>query len=123
MVRSMAACGFPIVDDMIKDIRKSLAVMSSKQPRKGLISSRPGLGFKGRAGWKGNVIDVEKSTTLLSSVGDELPVSSRVLVAGDEEISVDGLMSDRSGFESFDEFKDDKEARFKEWLEGKNDQQ
>ncbi|XP_076961013.1 uncharacterized protein LOC143637531 [Bidens hawaiensis] len=102
MVRSMTDCGFPIVDDMIKDIRKSLAVMSSKQPRKGLISSRSGSGFKVRVGWKGNVnvIDVEKSKTLLSSVGDELPVSSR---GEDEEVSVDGLMSDRSGLESFDE--------------------
>ncbi|XP_076912457.1 uncharacterized protein LOC143570775 [Bidens hawaiensis] len=115
MVRSMSDCGFQIVDDMVKDIRKALGIMSSKQPKKGLISSRAGSGFKGRVGWKGNVnvnvIDVEKSTTLVSSVGDELPVSSR----GEEE-----EVSDRSGLESFDKFKDDKEARFKEWLEGKD---
>ncbi|KAI3695920.1 hypothetical protein L1987_78925 [Smallanthus sonchifolius] len=41
VVRSMTDYGLPIVDDMIKDIRKSLAIMSSKQPRKELpVSSR-----------------------------------------------------------------------------------
>ncbi|KAJ4834641.1 hypothetical protein Tsubulata_020209 [Turnera subulata] len=38
MMRSMKECGFPIADEMVKDIRKSLAIMSTKQPRKGLIN-------------------------------------------------------------------------------------
>lgn len=74
MVRSMKECGFPIVDDMLKDITKSLAIMSSKQPKKGLISSKPGSGFQtgrtsswGPSSWKG-INDVEKSTNYLSSV-------------------------------------------------------
>lgn len=37
MLRSMKECGFPIADEMIRDIRKSLAIMSTKQPRRGLI--------------------------------------------------------------------------------------
>ncbi|KAA8539265.1 hypothetical protein F0562_025957 [Nyssa sinensis] len=45
MVRSMKECGFPIADEMIRDIRKSLAVMSTKQPKRGLIHS-PSSGFQ-----------------------------------------------------------------------------
>ncbi|KAL8257754.1 hypothetical protein R6Q59_029795 [Mikania micrantha] len=74
MVRSMKECGFPIVDDMIKDITKSLAIMSSKQPKKGLISSKPFSGSQtgrtsswGPNSWRG-INDVEKSTNYLSSV-------------------------------------------------------
>lgn len=37
MVRSMKECGFPIADEMIRDIKKSLLIMSTKQPRRGLI--------------------------------------------------------------------------------------
>ncbi|KAK4750244.1 hypothetical protein SAY87_027693 [Trapa incisa] len=39
MVRSMKDCGLPIVDEMIADIKKSLSIISAKQPKKGLISS------------------------------------------------------------------------------------
>ena len=37
MVRSMKECGFPIADEMIRDIKKSLSIMSAKQPKRGLI--------------------------------------------------------------------------------------
>lgn len=37
MLRSMKEFGFPIADEMIRDIKKSLLVMTKKQPRKGLI--------------------------------------------------------------------------------------
>ena len=37
MVRSMKECGFPIADEMIGDIKKSLVTMSTKQPKRGLI--------------------------------------------------------------------------------------
>ncbi|KAL3732015.1 uncharacterized protein LOC104454245 [Eucalyptus grandis] len=40
MMRSMKDCGFPIVDDMIGDINKSLAIVSAKQPKRGLIHSQ-----------------------------------------------------------------------------------
>ncbi|KAF5742561.1 hypothetical protein HS088_TW09G00612 [Tripterygium wilfordii] len=44
MVGSMKECGFPIADEMIRDIGKSLAIMSKKQPRRGLIHN-PSSGF------------------------------------------------------------------------------
>lgn len=57
MVTSMKECGLPIADEMITDIKKSLAIMSMKQPRKGLIGS-PSSSFQigktsswGRATW------------------------------------------------------------------------
>ncbi|TKY53475.1 hypothetical protein E2542_SST25008 [Spatholobus suberectus] len=37
MVRSMKECGFPIADEMIGDIKKSLVTMTAKQPEGGLI--------------------------------------------------------------------------------------
>lgn len=45
MVRSMKECGFSIADDMIRDIRKSLSVMSTKQPKRGLIP-KPTFNFQ-----------------------------------------------------------------------------
>ena len=51
MIRSMKECGFPIADEMIRDIKKSLVTMSTKQPRRGLIQN-PTSGFQmGRASW------------------------------------------------------------------------
>ncbi|GMI80590.1 hypothetical protein HRI_001728300 [Hibiscus trionum] len=38
MVRSMKECGFPIVDEMIKDIKNSLTLVSAKQQRRGSIA-------------------------------------------------------------------------------------
>ncbi|KAK2976685.1 hypothetical protein RJ640_004286 [Escallonia rubra] len=40
VVRSMKECGFLVADEMIRDIKKSLTILSTKQPKKGLISSR-----------------------------------------------------------------------------------
>nr|BAJ95576.1 predicted protein [Hordeum vulgare subsp. vulgare] len=44
-VRSMAEFGLPIADDMIKDINKSLKIMSKTQPKRGLIQN-PIWGFQ-----------------------------------------------------------------------------
>lgn len=44
-VRSMAEFGLPIADDMIKDINKSLQIMSKTQPKRGLIQN-PSWGFQ-----------------------------------------------------------------------------
>ncbi|XP_059307568.1 uncharacterized protein LOC132059096 [Lycium ferocissimum] len=38
VIGSMKECGIPIANEMIKDLRHSLAVISKKQPKKGLIS-------------------------------------------------------------------------------------
>ncbi|KAJ0493169.1 hypothetical protein HanIR_Chr12g0583101 [Helianthus annuus] len=115
MVRSMADCGFPVVDDMIKDIAKCLAIMSSRQPRRGLIRSRSVSWFKtGQTGWRGNVNDFEKSgnangaANSMQNVGEELPVSS---LGGEDAVLVDNMMPNVSGLEDFGGFKDDKEGR------------
>ncbi|GAY54523.1 hypothetical protein CUMW_157330 [Citrus unshiu] len=56
MVRSMKECGFSIADDMIRDIRKSLSVMSTKQPKRGLIQ-KPTFSFQmGRTSSWGPVV-------------------------------------------------------------------
>ncbi|KAD2392706.1 hypothetical protein E3N88_39710 [Mikania micrantha] len=72
-VRSMTDCGFPVVDNMIKDITKSLAIM--RQPRKGLIRSGLVSGFGSgrssswvRTAWRGDVNDVEEPTSVYGSV-------------------------------------------------------
>lgn len=52
MVRTMKECGFPIADEMIRDIKKSLLIMSTKQPRRGLIhDSRSGLRMDRTNSW------------------------------------------------------------------------
>ncbi|XP_022134183.1 uncharacterized protein LOC111006508 isoform X1 [Momordica charantia] len=48
MLRSMKEYGFPIADEMIRDIKKSLAIMSTKQPRRGLIHNTSGVQKTGR---------------------------------------------------------------------------
>ncbi|XP_008810366.2 uncharacterized protein LOC103721802 [Phoenix dactylifera] len=49
VVRSMTEYGLPIADEMIKDINKSLHIMSTSQPKRGLIQN-PIWGFQaGRA--------------------------------------------------------------------------
>lgn len=48
MLRSMKECGFPIADEMIRDINKSLAIMATKQPRRGLIRNTSGMQQPGR---------------------------------------------------------------------------
>ncbi|MED6148207.1 hypothetical protein PIB30_048129 [Stylosanthes scabra] len=43
MVRSMKECGFPIADEMIGDIKKSLVTMATKQPKRGLVRPVPNI--------------------------------------------------------------------------------
>ncbi|KAJ6717620.1 MEF2B PROTEIN [Salix purpurea] len=73
MVKSMKECGFPVAEEMIRDIRKSLVTMSAKQPRRGLINS-PISGFQmGRTSsqrmgtWGRNGDDAEKDGKRTSS--------------------------------------------------------
>ncbi|CAN8287207.1 unnamed protein product [Cochlearia groenlandica] len=37
MVKSMKDCGLPVADEMIKEIKSSLAIMSLKKPKRGVI--------------------------------------------------------------------------------------
>ncbi|KAL5735032.1 hypothetical protein ACOSP7_032893 [Xanthoceras sorbifolium] len=55
VVRSMKECGFYIADDMIRDIRKSLVLMSTKQPKRGLIHKQTSGFQMGRASTWGSV--------------------------------------------------------------------
>ncbi|KAJ6317440.1 hypothetical protein OIU76_013057 [Salix suchowensis] len=73
MVKSMKECGFPVADEMIRDIRTSLAIMSARQPRRGLINS-PVSGFQmgrtsswGPGTWGRNGDDAEKDGKKTSS--------------------------------------------------------
>ncbi|PRQ58732.1 hypothetical protein RchiOBHm_Chr1g0362511 [Rosa chinensis] len=53
MVRSMKECGFPVADEMIRDIKKSLVLMSTKQPKRGLINNQGSASQLGRgSSWK-----------------------------------------------------------------------
>ncbi|CAN4126614.1 unnamed protein product [Withania somnifera] len=45
VIGSMKECGLPIAKEMIKDLRHSLAVISKKQPKKGIISGPPSSSF------------------------------------------------------------------------------
>ncbi|CAI0442618.1 unnamed protein product [Linum tenue] len=45
MVRSMKECGLPIANEMIKDIRKSLVIMSEKKKKRGSVSRSSSSGF------------------------------------------------------------------------------
>lgn len=77
-VGSMKECGFPIADEMIKDITKSLSIMSTKQAKSGLIRNHS-LGFRmgrtsswGPSTWGRNAgfqrQDGERSSNYISSV-------------------------------------------------------
>ncbi|MDD0148562.1 hypothetical protein PSY31_23015, partial [Shigella flexneri] len=47
MLSSMKECGFPIADEMIRDIKKSLSIISTKQPKRGLLRNSSS-GFRGK---------------------------------------------------------------------------
>lgn len=76
MLRSMKECGFPVADEMIRDIKKSLSIISTKQPKRGSMYNSS-TGFLGRTGswspasWGRNAVfsqqDGDKSPSFLSS--------------------------------------------------------
>ncbi|KAH6804043.1 hypothetical protein C2S51_032290 [Perilla frutescens var. frutescens] len=76
MLRSMKECGFPVADEMIRDIKKSLSIISAKQPKRGLVYNSS-TGFLARtsswspASWGRNTVfsqqDGDKSPRYLSS--------------------------------------------------------
>lgn len=86
MVRSMKECGFPIVDEMTRDIKNSLATMATKKPKRGLIHhqfSSNSLAGK-RASWSSPALDFleghEKSGYSFSSVFTKAKQMSRNLI-------------------------------------------
>ncbi|XP_057798879.1 uncharacterized protein LOC131014806 isoform X2 [Salvia miltiorrhiza] len=76
MLRSMKECGIPVVDEMLRDIKKSLSIISAKQPKSGLVYSSS-AGFLGRtsswspSSWGRNAVfprqDGDRSPSYLSS--------------------------------------------------------
>ncbi|XP_027367383.1 uncharacterized protein LOC113873455 isoform X2 [Abrus precatorius] len=68
MVRSMKECGFPIANNMIGEIKKSLVTMTAKQPKRGLINSASNSQTKRPSFW-GNAQDGnEKRSNYFSNV-------------------------------------------------------
>ncbi|XP_047336879.1 uncharacterized protein LOC124940408 isoform X2 [Impatiens glandulifera] len=170
MMRSMKDCGLPIANEMIGEIKKSLAIISSKQPKKGFVRSDLGrssswspasawrtAGYfpkedERSGGYLSSVFKLAKERTTnsfgwsqLDSVDpkiitlpmasastsklpeeemDELPLSSHNVkeeLEKDEEgeAPVDENSSNSEAVmlsDSYDEFKADKEAKLKEWL-------
>ncbi|KAL9245171.1 hypothetical protein vseg_018850 [Gypsophila vaccaria] len=78
MTRTMKECGFPAIDEMIRDINTSLNIISSKQPVRGVISRRgssyqvSGPSSWGPVPWARGTIstqsDIEKPDSYFSSV-------------------------------------------------------
>lgn len=78
MLSSMKECGSPIVDEMIRDIKNSLTIMLSKQPKRGLINNPRSLFQMGRtsswgpAAWGRNEVplepEAESSSSYISTV-------------------------------------------------------
>lgn len=146
MVRSMKDCGFPIADEMIVDIKKSLITITSKKPNRWL-THRPTSNFQAqRANFskqnsyspKGSQLDsmgmgnssAEKPQLHLSvslpdasantntfSQADKKPPSSQV---EDESRSEADDIGEKllSVSEKYDDFKACKQAKLEEWLEG-----
>ncbi|KAJ6797312.1 Uncharacterized protein M6B38_216540 [Iris pallida] len=143
VVKSMTECGIPIADDMIKDIIKSLQVMSASQPKRGLLTPTFGYSsFGGRQeegssrGYLSSVLNSAKqraaglrwpkgeelvpSTAPLplaadaSSEAEELPVSSTL---ADEGVSVVPESDVVSMLEDFDKFRFERESKLEQWLQ------
>ncbi|KAF5729480.1 hypothetical protein HS088_TW21G01646 [Tripterygium wilfordii] len=142
MVGSVKECGFLIAEEMIKDIGKSLAIMSQKQPRRGLIHNPTSSFHVGRSSswgpamWGRTAVSSRQNYQRKDDVeGDKLPVSSRDAneLEEEEEEEEEEKGEEKEGRENislplhtilwslpqnFDEFKANKEAELEEWLEG-----
>ncbi|CAI8602071.1 unnamed protein product [Vicia faba] len=130
-VKSMKECGFPIIDDMIGDIKKTLATMTSKQPKR-VLPSLPASNFQTeRTSFWGSISpktekaelypNVPLSVTYASSCTstDKLPLPRQVedeTLPEQSDIGINLL----SVTEKYDDFKASKQAKLEEWLEGTN---
>ncbi|CAH9106423.1 unnamed protein product [Cuscuta epithymum] len=128
VMRSMKVFGFPIAEEMNRDIKYSLAVMTASQPKKGLLNiniPRGSFGI-GSVSTSSNLDGSDNNSSYLSSVLKsarrkassfkwaqlETKVPSSPTVA---KASTDQLLSFSSKFE---EFRATREAELEEWLEG-----
>ncbi|CAH9118964.1 unnamed protein product [Cuscuta europaea] len=128
VMRSMKAFGFSIAEEMNKDIKYSLSVMTASQPKKGLLNitiPRGSFGI-GSVSTNSNLDGSDNNSSYLSSVLKsarrkassfkwaqlETKVPSSPTFA---KASTDQLLSFSSKFE---EFRATREAELEEWLEG-----
>ncbi|RYQ92672.1 hypothetical protein Ahy_B09g098883 isoform D [Arachis hypogaea] len=144
MVRSMKECGFSLADEMIRDIKKSLVTMTTKQPKRGLIRQSPsgsriertslwGEGSEKRSNYLSSVFSSakQKASSLrwpnldtkesMDSKAYELPVSSQVEDECQHQQNEDSDVNSTkllSISENYDDFKANKEAKLEEWLQG-----
>ncbi|KAK6156337.1 hypothetical protein DH2020_010585 [Rehmannia glutinosa] len=146
MLRSMKECGFPIADEMIKDIKKSLSIVSTKQPKRGLIynsstAKQTANNFKrpqveSKEAMQSKPFDLNPAVPSTSSntltvpeaENEELdfPLSSEIERELQEESQLSKSLSHQqflSLYENYDEFKADREAKLEEWLGGTGDEE
>ncbi|KAF8080305.1 hypothetical protein N665_0957s0006 [Sinapis alba] len=133
MVRSMKECGSTIADEMIGDIKSSLALMSSKQPRRGLI-------LNSRSPWsRSSSITTTRGSDYSQDNGDSSSYFTSVFKSAKEKASnikwpqidfkeqkvesspnvEDEVLSEGEHMvetTKFEEFKAGKEASLKAWL-------
>lgn len=63
MVKSMKEYGFPIVDEMIGDIKKTLATMTSKQPKGGILRrSVSNFQTERTSFWSNSAVDLQEGS-------------------------------------------------------------
>ncbi|KAK9742668.1 hypothetical protein RND81_03G190000 [Saponaria officinalis] len=135
MTKTMKDCGFPIIDEMIRDIKMSLTMTSSKHPIRGVIKDdgeKPGSYFSSvfrsakekavNLAWpqqEPKEVAGNSSDNTLPDEADELPLSSEVKnevleeCNGSNDVKNGQLLFAESGF---DEFRAKKEALLEEWL-------
>ncbi|KAJ1406373.1 BLOC-1-related complex subunit 8 [Sesbania bispinosa] len=82
MVQTMKECGFPIADEMIREIKKSLVTMTTKQPKRGLIRPSASSSQTQRTSFWGN-------TSFYAQQGDEKRSSyfSNVLTSAKQKVN------------------------------------
>ncbi|XP_074280127.1 uncharacterized protein LOC141605317 [Silene latifolia] len=89
MTRTMKECGFPIINDMIRDIKTSLTLISSKQPVRGVISQRSSsFQVRGTSPWAPMPWGQGTSTTRDDSVKPESYFSSVLKSAKEKAVNL-----------------------------------
>ncbi|KAF7820176.1 BLOC-1-related complex subunit 8-like protein isoform X3 [Senna tora] len=143
MVRSMKECGFPIVEEMIGDIRRSLVTMSTRKTKRGVthqVSTDSQIGRVSSSRQKSRNLmwpqvdgrgsmDSKHETTLSATSAssasslqdmeaDELQLSSQVEGEAKQHEQTDISEKLLSVSEKYSDFKAIKEAQLEKWLEG-----
>ncbi|XP_074264126.1 uncharacterized protein LOC141586717 [Silene latifolia] len=144
MSRTMKECGFPIIDEMIRDIKTTLTLVSSKPSVRGVVSQTTSSYQIGESSsWGAEIVNpgsyfssVFKSAkekavnftwskqdpelqVLPSVQADERPLSSQVENEILEECNIsadDNTQQLLSAEGNFDEFRDERKTLLEKWL-------